>query len=245
MYKIIIFLFLSITTFADSFSFQKEYFSYTNNIPSENNIRLTEATKINDQTIVFNYLNSHKYGFNDNQYGIDLYSKLGEKDDKMYGYISFLISPEHNFLAKDVYSATIYKGFNFNNTEINLAIKRMEFYTDNVSLLTFGFNTDIIDPKFILKEDVTYLPKNQKASFFTSFSYNNWNTFKLSYAYEFGNSIENLGFQGLKNVNHSQHIIDFNYKFSEHIIGDLMFNHTNYETLYIQHGMITSLSYIW
>lgn len=232
-----------ISLFGTSVSVERSHYDYNEKFQDETSSKLLLVGRAGKSTIVGSAEEISRFGFKDKQVGVESYTPLLHKDDRLYVNALFLIAPSNEFLSNYEYGVNVYKGI-FKDTEIGAGYKEMNFMTSTVRLTKVMLSTDLIYG-IRLGETITHNLGDQTTSYDTSFDFNNEKDIKIKYTYGFGKSMENFGALGIKEVKRYTNLIQFKYRIIESTELGLSYVHEIYEPIYTKDGGTISLSYNW
>lgn len=164
-------------------------FDYTGDYKNERNVSIELSHKILNLTTIFKANKIYRYGLQDNQVGLDIYSKLGEKT-KRWGYISFSATPDAEFLPETTLGGEIYQGYK--EFEFSLGYNRMNFKASSVDIFMPGIIV-YLPYSFLFTEKVYLVPKNDSYSFLSTLRYEPGSAFQVLYSIAAGKSSERIG----------------------------------------------------
>ncbi|MDD4854979.1 MAG: YaiO family outer membrane beta-barrel protein [Sulfuricurvum sp.] len=170
-----------------------EAYSYGSNRHSEQDVLLQAGLHKNGITWIGSIASLHRYALSDHQNGMEVYSGLGEKEARRWGYLSLYQSPSPSFLPKYDYSAGVYQGI-FQDSEIGFVCRRMMFKDTSVDI----YKPSITIPlPFInatsLTEELYFVPKTHSYAAVSTFAYNPTEYTHIYYALTLGNGYEVTG----------------------------------------------------
>lgn len=164
------------------------FLNYSGNYKNERDVTLEISQRIREMTFVIAASSVHRFGLHDDQITLDVYSLLGEKT-KRWGYLSFSVSPDPEFLAKTVFGGEIYQGYK--GTEISLGYRRMNFKLTSVDILLPGV-VFYLPSGFSLAEKLYLVPNNHSFAVVSTLHYEPSHRFWGSYSFSVGNSAETI-----------------------------------------------------
>lgn len=229
---------------ASSVTVQRTHYSYHDKFQNEDDTKIALMGRMGNFTIVPTVESVNRYGMEDTQYGLDLYSPIGSKDNKMYVYVGATNTPGAKFLPQSEYSASLYKGV-LTSTELGLGFKEMIYDTQTIKMVKFMGSTNLPLPSFRIGETITYVTNDGTCSYDTFIGYDNENKLKVKYIYGFGNSTADFGIAGVRTLKHHSSTVLVNYKFTPRWeLGGSYVNEV-YETLYTKDGGSVNVTYSW
>lgn len=226
---------------ANSISIQKSRYTY-DKYADENDLKVTGVFKKGNITVVPSVEDINRYGLNDKQIGVEIYSTIGDKELKTYGYIAGYYAPSNEFLPNYDISASIHKGIY--SSEIFFGVKRMGFDSKKVDI----YKTGIILPAsrgFSISEKFSYVPKDKTYLLESKILYDNESNIKAYYSYGFGNTAEDLLYAGVKKTDIETHILGIKYKINDDIYLGAEFLKEYLENTYKKTGGLIFIDYVW
>jgi YaiO family outer membrane protein len=216
------------------------YYLYPPNIQNEKELTLELSQGIGNFTLIPRYSNISRYGLNDNQLGLDLYSTLGSK---RYGYVSFTASPDAQFLPVWTAGAEIFQGID--NFEFSFGYTRMNFQTSGVNILKPGVRV-YLPLRTSIDEKLYYVPDNQAYSLLSTLNWEPSHIFSAFYTFGFGQLAERLtSSQDLSKLNSFSHTLGLRYRFMPELSINTEFLWTHREGLYDITGASVYTKYWW
>jgi YaiO family outer membrane protein len=206
----------------NSLMIKSEFYDYTKGIENEEKYTVQISQRLFERTFVLSYSNIDRFGMTDNQLGLDIYSKLGRK---RWGYLSFTLSQDHDFLAKWSIGGAIYQGYG--NFDFSLGYSHMEFKDSSVD----RFNPAVFYymPRGItLSETVFINPKKDTLTFLTKIHYKPNYKFNGFYSFAIGQSAVEVGAtEDIEKIDQYSHKVGIEYRpmVSFSIGGEYYFSH--------------------
>lgn len=237
---------ICVDLFATSVSIQESYYDYHDKFPDEKDTKITAVLpKVGRATIIGSIEDINRYGLNAQQAGVEIYSNIGNTDDKIWGY-STLYLANKDFLPKYDFSAALFKGGIFGNSEIGFGYKRMSYVTQSTDIFK-GIVTfpAFIIPSTTIMETFSIIPENNTHSLNSKIIYNNEKDTKMFYSYTFGNTSEDFGFLGVKKIDQTSHIIGIEHEVYKKITFGVELLHESYKDFYNKTGGNVSLRLDW
>jgi len=207
---------------------------------SEKEYSIEISQKFNDLSFVMNFSEIKRYGLEDKQIHLDVYSILGRKT---WGYLSFYYSPDAEFLPQTAYGGEIFQGYK--NFEFSLGYTRMNFKNEKVDIFYPGFII-YLPYNFVIEEKLYYVPKTGGFSLVNSLSYNPMCKVWLKYSVGIGTSAEKIGaYNDIKKYNTYFHKFEGELPLKNNLSAGLeaLFEHR--EGLYNKKGVNLFLKYWW
>ncbi len=232
--------------FATSVSIQESYYDYHDKFPDEKDTKITAVfPKVGRATIIASAENINRYGINAQQIGAEIYSSIGDTEDKIWGY-STLYLANKDYLPDYDFSAAIFKGGIFGNSEIGFGYKRMSYVTQSTDI----FKGIVTFPAFIIPlttimETISIIPENNTHSLNSKIIYNNEKDTKMFYSYTIGNTAEDFGFSGIQKIDQTSHIVGFEHEVYKNITFGAEFLYETYKDFYDKTGGNVSLRFSW
>lgn len=191
-----------------------EAYSYGSNHHSEQDFLVQAGLQKNGVTWIGSVASLHRYALYDHQYGIEVYSGLGEKEARRWGYLSLYQSPNPFFVPKYDYSAGVYQGI-FQDSEIGFEYRRMMFKDTSVDI----YKPSVTIPlPFInaasLSEELYYVPKTHSYAIVSTFADNPTEYTRIYYALTFGNGYEVTGVDPLLHTHTFTQALGGSWRFS-------------------------------
>lgn len=229
--------------FGASVSIERAHYDYHKKFQKEDSTKILMVGRAGRTTLVGSAEEVSRYGLKDKQIGVEVYIPLLKKEDKLYVNSSLFVAPSNEFLTNYEYSLNVYKGI-FDATEIGVGYKEMDFNANRVHLSKFMISTNAING-IQIGETVTFNIKDKMSSYDTYIIFNNDKNLKMKYTYGFGDSLEDFGVNGLREIEHRTHTGLISYKIVNSTEIGLMYVHEVYETIYTKDGGSITLSYTW
>jgi YaiO family outer membrane protein len=198
------------------------------------------SQKLKNLSFVLNLSDIKRYGLNDKQIHLDIYSSIGKRS---WGYLSFYYSPDADFLPQTVYGGEIYQGYK--NFEFSLGYTHMNFRYSKIDILYPGLMLHL-PHNFVLREKFYYVPKTGSSSLVNSLGYNPKCKVWFNYFFGIGNLAEKLGAYGdILKYRTFYHRIEGEFRFQSRLTLGLegLFEHR--QGLYDKKGVNLFLKYWW
>ena len=165
-----------------------EYDAFSGRLPAGRNLSVDLSQRVHDFTAVLGSSVVRRYGLQDSQFRLALYSNVGEKT-RDWGYVSFSYSQDARFLPETTFGAEINHGFG--NAELSLGYNRMNFRDAAVDIIIPGI-TVYLPYTLSLNERVYLVPKYNTRSFLTTLNYEPDHRFRAYNSVAIGNSSERI-----------------------------------------------------
>lgn len=246
MIKIILnILALAAISFAASVTIQKSHYDFKDKFKQENNTKIIGVLpKIGRMTVIGSVEDINRYGLNAQQYGGEIYSTFGEKEERMWGYTSLYLANE-NFLPKYDLAGAFYKGI-FESSEIGFGYKRMVYTNSTIDIYKLLCTYPaIILPSTTIMHALSYSPKNETHSFNTKVVFNNEDGLKMFYSLTVGNTAEDFGFFGVRKIDQLSNIAGIDYTVHKNISIGGEFVKESYKDFYDKTGGNVFLRVNW
>lgn len=193
----------------NSATIKTEFYNYTMGIEDEKAYSIQISQRLFEKTFVLNYSAINRFGMNDDQIGLDIYSKLGEKT-KRWGYLSFTFSPDPDFLARWRFGGAVYQGYG--NFDFSIGYTHMEFKDSSVNIFTPAIFYYM--PRAItLSETVFINPKEETLTFLNKVHYEPSHKFNCFYNFAIGQSAVEIGAtQDIERIDQYSHTVGVEYR---------------------------------
>lgn len=168
---------------------QKERYSYQDKQPDEKDTTLQLGMTTGGLTWIVSGASIERYNLTDKQAGIELYSNLGAKEERRWGYVSYYKTPSPHFLASWDASAGIYQGI-LEDVEISLVYRHMSFANDEVDIIKPGISFPLPWVPLRFSEEFHWVPDTRSYSSVGTLSYDPSYRFHGYYTFTIGNSAE-------------------------------------------------------
>jgi YaiO family outer membrane protein len=216
------------------------YFDYTKGLDSERRYTIKLRERIAGKTFVAGYSNIDRFGKNDNQVMIDVYSSLGKK---RWGYISLTASPDAEFLADWTAGFAVYHGYK--KLDFSFGYTFMKFGSSSVHLLKPGLLA-YLSHGFTLNETLFINPKKGTATLISRLEYKPNYRFNAYYSFSIGKSSEEIGAlqDTEKNTTYS-HGTGVEYRFKHYLSVGAAYKFSHREKIYDKQGFTLYAKYWW
>lgn len=224
---------------------KSEAYKYSSNHNSEQDFTVQAGLQDNGITWIGSAASLHRYGLSDHQYGLEVYSGLGAKEARRWGYLSLYQSPNPFFLPKYDYSAGVYQGI-FQNSEIGFEYRRMMFKDTSVDI----YKPSVTIPlPFInaasLSEEFYYVPKTHSYAIVSTFADNPTEYTHIYYALTLGNGYEVTGVDPLLHTQTFAQTLGGSWRFSPSWSIEAAITDEWRSNLYRRTGGEIFLKYFW
>ena len=143
------------------------------------------AQKINDFTLALNASNVTRYGLNDTNVNLDVYSMLWSN---AWGYVSGSITPNAQFLPMNTFGGEIFQGYEM--LEFSLGYRRMNFTSDGVNIFIPGITAYL--PYNLSVNEKFYFLTNGAYTSSSVLNYEPTNKFRCFYNFTMGDGTERI-----------------------------------------------------
>ena len=216
------------------------YIDYSKTLDSERVYSLKLRERIAGKTFVAGYSNIDRFGKNDNQLMLDVYSSLG---NKKWGYISLTASPDPDFLAEWTAGFAVYKGYK--NLDFFFGYTFMKFGSSSVHLLKPGLLA-YLSNGFTLNETLFINPKKGTATLISRLEYKPNYRFNAYYGFSIGKSSEEIGaLQDTEKVTTYSHSVGAEYRLKNYLSVGAAYKFSHREKIYDKKGITFYAKYWW
>jgi YaiO family outer membrane protein len=215
---------------------------YTQGIEDEKQYTVRLSQRIAEQTLVFSYSNIDRFGKTDNEVGLDIYSKLGEKT-RRWGYISLTTAPEADFLARWTAGGYVYQGYKY--IDFSLGYVHMAFRDAPVDRVVPGIIA-YLPYGFSVNEQYFISLNNGTTALLSKLHFEPNHKFNGFYSYSFGESSEKIStFKDTEKISTYSHAAGVEYRFREYLSIGAEYRFNSRENSYKQKGITLSAKYWW
>lgn len=219
-----------------------EFFNYTEGYGRERVYTVELAQRISNRTLITRYSNVYRFARYNQQFGFDIYSKLGEKT-KRWGYISGSYSPDRDFLPVWTLGGELYQGIK--GMEISFGYSHMEFKNSSVDILMPGAIV-YLPWSFSLNEKLYYNPKRGTYTVLSKLHYEPNHKFEAYYSFATGTSSERIGAElDVEKFDTYSHHIGIDYKLKPYLGLGIKYSFQHRESLYDREGWSFNVRYLW
>ncbi len=216
------------------------YFDYTKGLDSERIYAIKLRERIAGKTFVAGYANIDRFGKNDNQIMLDVYSGLGKK---RWGYISLTASPDAEFLADWTAGFVVYQAYK--NLDFSLGYTFMKFDSTSVHLLKPGVIA-YFSHGFTLHETLFINPEKGTATLISRLEYKPNYRLNAYYSFSIGKSSEEIGaLQDTENVSTYSHTIGAEYRLRDYLSIGAAYKFSHRDKIYDKQGFKLYAKYWW
>lgn len=243
---------VSNTSLNDQFATKKNFvllkgeaYSYGSNHNSEQDFTLQAGIHALGMTWIGSTASIHRYALTDRQNGLEIYSDLGDKSSKRWGFLSVYQSSNPYFLPTLDYSAGIYQGV-FHDTELGLVYRHMIFQNTSVDIykpsiaLPLPWNNGMR-----LTEDLYWVPSSHSYASVSTLAYDQIEHLHLYYALTLGNGYEVTGVDPLLHTRTFSQTIGGDWRFSPSWSVGSSLTDGRRTNLYRRSGGEIFLKYFW
>jgi YaiO family outer membrane protein len=215
---------------------------YTRGIDDEKRYDVNIRQRIRERTFVLGYSNVDRFGKNDNQAEIEIYSKLGEMT-RRWGYIAGTVSPSPDFLARWTLSGAVYQGYG--NFDFSIGYKYMSFKATDVNILKPGFIA-YLPYQIAWSESLDYNLDEGTSTLISKIHYEPNHRFNAYYSYSFGKSAEEIGsaLDTIK-VKSYAHSAGAEYRFTDRFSIGAVYRFSHRDRLHDKEGAEVFAKYWW
>lgn len=207
---------------------------YDRNRGNEHELRIDVAQRVGTLPCVVSLARINRYGLQDSQIGVEVYSPVGEKS-RNWGYLAFAFSPGADFLPNLTLGGEITRGFA--NFDLSFGYRRMAFAGTYVDLLIPRV-TAYLPQGFSLNEQVYVLLKQNSISLLSTLHYEPHHKFRAFISLGAGRVSERLrSREDLKNVKSFSAKVGLEYRFLRHWGVGLDMFYEERKNLYRQDGI--------
>lgn len=194
-------------------SLQRENYSYGGKQPLEKDTTLQAGFKTGDITWIGSGATIDRYNIIDRQFGLEVYSPLGQKDERRWGYLAFYESQNPAFLPRWDVSGGIYQGI-FEHSEISLGYRHMRFSNKGVDIFKPGISFPLPIQTLRLTEEISMVPHTHSYAAVTTLSYDPSYRIHGYYTFTTGNSAETFRDEtDIRRVNTLSHAVGGTWRF--------------------------------
>jgi YaiO family outer membrane protein len=218
------------------------FFTYSRGYKTERVYTVEMAQRISERTLITRYSNVFRFGRYNQQFGFDIYSKLGEKT-KRWGYISGSYSPDRDFLPVWTLGGELYQGIK--GIEISFGYSHMAFKNTSVNILIPG--AIVYLPRgFALNERLYYVPSRGTYTVLSTFHYEPNHKFRAFYSFAIGTSSERIGApEDVIKFSSYSHSIGMEYKLKPYLGLGIEYSFQHRGSLYDRQGWSFNIRYLW
>lgn len=223
-------------------SISSELLDYTLGIDDEKSYTVQLRQRIAEMTFVASYSTVSRFGLEDNEIGLEIYSRLGEKT-KRWGFISVTGSPDAEFLPKWTAGGAVYQGYK--NFDFSIGYTHMQFKDASVDIIKPGVIV-YLPHRFSLNETLIIDPDKNTATLNSKLYYEPTHKINGFYSYSFGKAAEEIGsLQDVEKIKQYSHRAGIEYRFTPQwsIGSEYQFSHR--EDSYNKEGFEFFSKYWW
>jgi YaiO family outer membrane protein len=215
---------------------------YTKGIEDEKKYEVRLRQRIRERTFVLGYSNIDRFGQNDDQASLEIYSRLGEKT-KRWGYIAGTVSPAPDFLARWTLSGAAYQGYK--NLDLTIGYTYMSFAGSDVNILKPGFIAYL--PYHLAWSETLYYNLDEGTSTLISkIHYEPDHKFNAYYSYAFGKSAEEIGAEAdVVKLSSYSHSIGAEYRFVDRFSIGARYRFSHRAMIHDKEGVTVFVKYWW
>jgi YaiO family outer membrane protein len=217
-------------------------FNYSGDYKTERDFLIDIAQRIHEFTFVFHGALINRYGLQNSQVGLDIYSKLGERT-KRWGYVSVFVSPDATFLPKLSWGGEIYQGYK--DYEFSIGYRRMNFKEVSADIFIPGV-TYYMPNGLSINERLYYVPTNGSLSLLSTLHFEPNHRFRGFYSMGIGQSSERVGsIQDLRKVFTFSNRLGTEYRYAPSVSIGAEASYEYRKDFYTTYGMILFSRYWW
>ncbi len=211
-------------------------------LQDENSYTIELSKRISEYTTVIRFSNIHRFGKRDAQLSGEFYTKLGEKT-KRWGYISFTVSRDADFLPEWSIGGAVYQGYR--DFEFSIGFSHMEFKGNIVDIVTPGLI--IYLPRGIaLDEKLYYVPKRGTLTLLNTINYEPNHRYRVYYSFAIGKSSETIGAaEDIEKFRTYSHRLGIEVRPLPELSLGVEALYTHRHGLYDKRGLGLSAKYLW
>jgi len=215
------------------------YYHYSSGADPERSATLEVSKKLGKMSFVLADSQVSRFGLDDNQLELTVYSKLGKK---RWGYIRGAWTPDADFLPETAFSAEVYQGY-----------KKVDF-SIGYSRLNFDDPADIIMPgiivylpkNFFISEKLYYVPERGTGTLLSTLHYRPDRRFKSYVGFGYGRGSERVGaLEDIEKIDTFSARMGAEYRFRPAWSAAGSVSYESREGLYDRTGATVSLTYWW
>ncbi len=164
------------------------FYEYTSGFGEEKGVSFELSQRIKRLTVLLSSEHVHRFGLDDTQLGIEIYSRLGENANR-WGYLALSVSPDHEFLPETAFGGEVYQGVG--GVELSIGYRRMNFTDSSVNMVMPGIII-YLPHGLHLQEKLYVVPDDWTFSLLSTLHYEYDYKLKGFLAVAFGNASERI-----------------------------------------------------